>query len=362
MPSKNISRWISVPFTIILVVLAIKLSYAFVFAPNGFDLSGALIDTKKILSGGPEKDGIPALTRPDFINTQQASYLKPEDRVLGIEINGISKAYPISILNWHEIVNDQINNEQFAVTYCPLCGTGVAFSAQVSGKTLEFGVSGLIYNSDVLLYDKATESLWSQIMRMAVSGEFKGEKLTLLPITHTSWQQWTITHPDTLVMSNETGYARDYQRNPYAGYEKSRNLYFQVTNRAPDWFHPKERTLGIEVDGVFKAYPFSELDKTGQSTIIDQFAGQTFSIDWKKSSQQVSITDASGNAVAGIEGFWFAWFTFHPETEVFRAKKKAGINPAFFKFGQSELHCVDLSIQTALMTSSLIFADQTRLC
>ena len=288
---------------------------------NGFDLTDALVDTSKILSGGPEKDGIPALTRPAFITATEAAYLKPNDRILGIRINGISKAYPISILNWHEIVNDQIGDSHFAITYCPLCGTGVAFSAEVSGKKLEFGVSGLLYNSDVLLYDRESDSLWSQIMGKAVSGKYKGQSLTLLPVEHTSWEKWQTTHTDTLVLSDKTGYARNYQRNPYADYEKSRDLYFQVTSKAPDWFHPKERILGIEYEGRFKAYPFSELDKTGQSRITDEFAGRSFTLQWDKQHQQVSVMDASANPVAGIEGFWFAWFAFHPETEVFRAEK-----------------------------------------
>lgn len=306
----------------LLITLVNSPALAFVFAPNGFDLSGALIDTTKILSGGPEKDGIPALTQPAFIKAGQAYYLKPDDRVLGIEIEGVSKAYPISILNWHEIVNDRIGKQNFAITYCPLCGTGVAFSAEVAGETLEFGVSGLLYNSDVLLYDRETDSLWSQIMRKSVSGKFKGEKLKLLPITHTSWQQWKSSHPQSLVLSDNTGYSRDYKRNPYAGYEKSRNLYFQVANKAPDWFHPKERTLGIELEGQFKAYTFSEIDKTSKNTIQDEFAGKLLTLHWDKPNQQLNVTDQSGKDIAGIEGFWFAWFAFHPETEVYRAPEK----------------------------------------
>ena len=311
-----------VVFRALLIFIAVHPSQVFSSpSMNGFDLTDALVDTSKILSGGPEKDGIPALTRPDFITPAEAAYLEPDDRILGIRINGISKAYPIAVLNWHEIVNDQIGDSHFAITYCPLCGTGVAFSAEVSGKNLEFGVSGLLYNSDVLLYDRESDSLWSQIIRKAVSGKYKGQSLTLLPVVHSSWEKWQTTHKDTLVLSDKTGYARDYQRNPYADYEKSRDLYFQVTNKAPDWFHPKERILGIELEGRFKAYPFSELDKAGQSRITDEFAGQSFTLQWDKQHQQVSVSDASGNPVAGIEGFWFAWFAFHPETEVFRAEK-----------------------------------------
>ncbi|MBT4449463.1 MAG: DUF3179 domain-containing protein [Gammaproteobacteria bacterium] len=288
---------------------------------NGFDLSNSILDTDKILAGGPAKDGIPAIDQPTFIAPKEAVYLKPTDRILGIQLNGISKAYPIAILNWHEIVNDEINNSQFSITYCPLCGTGVAFSSVVKDKILNFGVSGLLYNSDVLLYDRQTESLWSQIKSQAISGELVGQKLTRLPITHTSWSNWLKTHPETLVMSDKTGFSRDYTRDPYSGYESSRATYFQVTHKAPDYYHPKERVLGLEVNNSYKAYPFSEIDKAHSTVIKDNFAGQVFNIHWDKNNQQASITDSSGKEMLAIEGFWFAWFAFHPETEVFKSSR-----------------------------------------
>jgi hypothetical protein len=119
-------------------------------------------------------------------------------------------------------------------------------------------------------------------------------------------------------MSDQTGYARDYRRNPYAGYEESRALYFEVSHQAPEYFHPKQRVLGLELDGQFKAYPLSEIDKAGKPLIQDRFGGQLFTIHWDKNNQQASITDTAGNLVPTIEGFWFAWFTFHPDTEVYR--------------------------------------------
>jgi hypothetical protein len=304
---------------ITLAVGLISTIYAVTASPhNGFDLSGALIDSNKILAGGPAKDGIPAIDNPKFVSVVKAEHMQANDRILGIEINGISKAYPIGILNWHEIVNDKIKGQHFAVTYCPLCGTGVAFESSVSGNNLDFGVSGLLYNSDVLLYDRQTESLWSQILSKAVTGEYKGIKLKRLPIEHTSWADWARQHPDTLVLSHKTGYARDYRRDPYSGYADSRTLYFEVSNKAPAYFHPKERILGLEIDDRFKAYPFSEIDKTGKSVIVDEFSGHKITLLWDKKNQQASVKDESGNAIAAIEGFWFAWFAFHPQTEVFR--------------------------------------------
>lgn len=297
------------------LMLTITVSLA---APhNGFDLSNALIDSKEIHAGGPPRDGIPAIDNPVFVAVEKAAHMQPDDRILGIQLNGVSKAYPIGILNWHEIVNDEIRDSNFAITYCPLCGTGVAFSSQVEGKQLSFGVSGLLYNSDVLLYDRQTESLWSQILSQAISGDFSGKKLTRLPVTHTSWSDWVKSHPDTLVLSEKTGYSRDYRRNPYSGYEKSRSLYFQVSNKAPSTYHPKERVLGLQVGDQFKAYPFSEIDKANKALISDEFAGEKLNIHWDRENQQASISHPSGKQIAAIEGFWFAWFAFHPETEVF---------------------------------------------
>lgn len=303
---------------ILLVGLLLAVIIAFAAPHNGFDLSDSLIDSHQILAGGPPKDGIPSIDKPKFIIATEADFLRDEDRILGIDLNDTRKAYPISILNWHEIVNDEIGGEHFAITYCPLCGTGVAFSSGVDGEQLEFGVSGLLYNSDVLLYDRQSNSLWSQIKSEAISGPFRGRKLTRLPVTHTSWADWKNSHPKTLVLSTDTGYSRDYTRNPYQGYEKSRALYFQVSDKAPDTYHPKERVLGLEINGRFKAYPFSEIDRAGRDQISDEFAGKKITIHWDGGNQRATIKDNLGRQLPAIEGFWFAWFAFHPQTDVFR--------------------------------------------
>lgn len=129
---------------------------------NGFDLGNSSILVEDIKSGGPPKDGIPAIDHPKFLSASKAS-LSNNDRILGVHENGIAKAYPIAIMNYHEIVNDLFGNKAVVVTYCPLCGSGIAFNAKINDQTLSFGVSGLLYNSDVLLYDRETESLWSQL-------------------------------------------------------------------------------------------------------------------------------------------------------------------------------------------------------
>ena len=286
---------------------------------NGFDLSNAILPRDEIQHGGPPRDGIPALSDPRMIAADEAEYLRPQDRVLGIDIDGEARAYPIPILNWHEIVNDSVGGRRLAITYCPLCGTGVAFDASIDGEPTDFGVSGLLYNSDVLLYDRATESLWSQILGKAVSGVRVGKNLVMVPLSHTTWRAWRTAHPQTLVMSDNTGHPRDYRRNPYRGYEQSRGTYFSVNNTAPASYHPKEIVAGLEVDGVYKAYPFVELERHGKASFTDRVNGRNFVIRWDAPNRSVTIEDAKGNPVTTIQGFWFAWFAFHPGTLVFES-------------------------------------------
>jgi len=301
-----------------LLMVAFWASFVEAVSKNGFDLDGALIPVKKILSGGPPRDGIPALNNPSFVSAEMASYLKEGDRVLAIEIDGVAKAYPIRILDWHEIVNDRIGGQRLAVTYCPLCGTGVVFASNAGEGALVFGVSGLLYNSDVLLYDRNTESLWSQLMGQAISGRLKGVKLPQVPAFHTTWGEWRTRFPQTEVLSIDTGYKRDYRKKAYAGYSESRRLYFSVTDKAPKTYHPKEQVMGVEVDGVFKAYPFKELSLNETPTFVDTVNGKQLTVHWNEAARSSHVTDSQGQDVVSTTAFWFAWFTFHPMTEVFK--------------------------------------------
>ena len=180
-------------------------------ALNGFDLSETTVPAADLLPGGPPKDGIPALTDPDFIAAEEVSFLEPNDRVLGVIANGVTKAYPLSIMTRHEIVNDTFDGRPVVVTYCPLCFAGMVFDARIEGRRQTFGVSGLLYNSDVVLYDRETESLWSQLLQQAISGPRRGQALTLLHSTNTTWSDWRERHPGTLVLSDHTGFAVDYE-------------------------------------------------------------------------------------------------------------------------------------------------------
>jgi len=293
---------------------------------NGFDLRGSLVPSEEILAGGPPKDGIPAIDAPKFVPAGQAN-LAVSDRVLGIAREGVAKAYPIRILNWHEIVNDRVGDDAITVTYCPLCGTGIAYSAQIAGKASTFGVSGLLYNSDLLLYDRATQSLWSQILGQAVTGPLKGEKLTPVALTHTTWADWRARHPTTLVLSEDTGYQRDYSRDPYAGYTSTSRTMFPISHQSGR-FPLMEPVLEVERNGHRKAYAFSELAKAlgdrRRGAIDDQIGADRISIFFDRDHRTARALDSAGHELAAsYVAFWFAWFAFYPEGEIYTAPAAA---------------------------------------
>jgi hypothetical protein len=305
--------------TVLLTALVSLVIYKTLWADGGFDTSNAIIPVEAIESGGPPRDGIPSIDDPVFITPDEAGFLQDDDRVLGIALSGSARAYPIRILNWHEIVNDRIEDQSIVVSFCPLCGTGMVFSAEVDGTVLEFGVSGLLYNSDMLLYDRATYSLWSQIMSQAVAGKLVGTRLTSLPVTHTSWFAWRDQHPETMVLSTDTGYRRDYNHQPYGGYETSRSVMFKPENWPPPDYHPKEWVAGIEIDGQYRAYPFTELERNGADSFNDVFNDKQIVVSWDADNRSVAVTGPDGNPLPVVQGFWFAWYAFHPDTSLFKA-------------------------------------------
>lgn len=281
-----------------------------------FDLSRSIIPINDIYQGGPPKDGIPALDFPKFVDTDKVTFLDPKERVLGIVLNGVIKAYPIKILNYHEIVNDVFAGELILVTYCPLCGTGMAFTVQnTSAKS--FGVSGLLFNSDLLLYDRSTESLWSQILGQAISGPLLGQELSAIAITHTTWEDWQQQYPNTLVLSTDTGYWREYDSDPYINYRITNRLYFPVSY----WdkrYHPKQLVIGLKLNGQFKVYPFVELAKSN-GKIIDYFAGEELTIFFDSEHQTGKVHNSNDDEIPSVIAYWFAWMTFYPHSDVFIA-------------------------------------------
>ena len=226
---------------------------------------------------------------------------------------------PSAFLNWHEIVNDESGDIGLLVTYCPLCGTGMAFAVD-RGKA--FGVSGLLYNSDVLLYDRETESLWSQIMGRAIAGPRRGELLELVPLRHTTWDAWRSDYPDTLVLSTETGYRIDYRVDPYEGYDRTGRLMFPVSARDRS-YHPKALVAGVVIDGQSRAYPFEELAKVGEP-LIERIGSTTIRVQFDpvaKSAWVERLVDGGPVVIPtdlpSVTAYWFAWYAFHPDTSVF---------------------------------------------
>jgi hypothetical protein len=304
-------------------VLCASFSLAVLFAANatarslnGFSLDSASIPANEIQRGGPPRDGIPALDHPATVSAADASWYD-RSLVVGVELSGQARAYPIAILNWHELVNDRLGGQPILVSFCPLCGTAMVFDRRAEGRALRFGVSGLLFQSDLLMFDRSSESLWSQISAEAVSGPRLGQQLRLLRAQTTTWGEWRSRHPDSTVLSRETGHKRNYRQTPYKGYAKSKRLHFPApTDRR---YHPKSRVVGLRLaDGSARAYPAAEIKKAG-GLVAEKFAGHEVRIEVRGSGDIFDV-DAP-DAVDVIEGFWFAWMAFHPESTVYRAEE-----------------------------------------
>jgi Protein of unknown function (DUF3179) len=286
----------------------IKIEKKAAFLPAGpgqkpFNVTRHMIPLWEVQSGGPPKDGIPALNHPAFISKLQADYeLRPSDVILGVEFNGVAKAYPVRILNWHEVVNDDVGDQAILVSWCPLCGSGVVYDPWIDGKRYTFGVSGLLYRRNLLLYDQETESLWSQLGAVAVTGGLAGTTLRLLPSVETTWSHWKSEHPQTLVLSFRTGYRRDYSTDPYQDYPLDR-----------------QPALVVRINGNVKLYPFSQLKRTA-SPVIDEFEGQRIMISFDSKSQTVTVAGAKDEPVPHFVAYLADARAFYPRASIFKAR------------------------------------------
>lgn len=313
--------------------------------------SEGIVPLDKIVSGGPPRDGIPSIDRPKFISVEEAG-LEDGEFVLGLSINGDVRAYPLSILVWHEIVNDVVGGEPVAVTYCPLCFTNQVFKRTIDGQVVEFGTSGKLYNSNLVMYDRATESLWSQALGQAIAGERAGYKLERLPFDVAYWSEWKVLYPQSKVLSTDTGFGRPYGADPYGDYYTSNRIYFPVSH-SDDRLFPKEIIVGLDNGGIYRAYPLQKIedvhvinDSIGEKRVLlashYPFMARAFdrTVDGKvldfeyqdgrmADRQTGSTWDFEGVAVDGKlkgekltrlpfdQGFWFEWVAFHPETELY---------------------------------------------
>ena len=319
------------------------------------------------------RDGIPAIDRPRFQTIEEAeSVMGDLEPVITFKINGEAKAYPLSILTWHEVVNDTVGGEPVIVTFCPLCNSALAFKRTLDGRVFDFGVSGKLRNSDLIMWDRQTQTWWQQLTGEAIVGELAGHTLEIIPASIISWADFKEANPDSLVLSRDTGFSRPYGSNPYAGYDRVDRPPFLFDGEEDDRLLPKERVAAFEIGDVSAAFPFRVLETEGvvndpvngtdvvvffksgtvsaldRALIIDsKDVGSTgvfvAQLDGKKltfrlqdgkfvDDQTGSVWNILGEAVEGemkgksltpiIHGnhFWFAWGAFNPDTLIYKGR------------------------------------------
>ena len=303
------------------------------------------------------KDGIRSIDEPTFLSADEAeAQMASGELVLGLELDGEARAYPINILSRHEIVNDVVAGVPVAITYCPLCFTGIVYDRRVDGRVLEFGVSGKLIMNDLVMYDRQTDSLWQQILGEGIKGRFKGVKLTPIAATHTTWAQWRTIHPETLVLDKSGAYGSDN----YSSYYARSDSGVLGGSLSDDRLPAKELVLGVVIQRQTKAYPFTSLftdpvinDSLGGSALLIVFdprsttavafdrglEGRTLTfVQVASETGEPLVEDTetgsvwsglTGRAISGpLEGtelrqiaatysFWFAWSDFYTQTEIY---------------------------------------------
>ena len=275
-------------------------------------------DWSEIMSGGPPKDGIPAIDDPQFLRADDETALRGREPVITVEIEGAEpRAYPIRYLMWHEIVNDTVGGMPVAVTYCPLCNSGMTFDRRVEGRVLSFGVSGKLRHSDMVMYDRETQSWWQQAVGRGIVGEMTGVELHHLPTWMESWDQYRARNPDGLVMA-EPAYNRSYGRNPYRGYDRSTRPFLYNGENPPHGIPPLERVVRVGD----RAWPLTRIRDAGgvreAGLAISWEEGQASALDTGVISEgrevgTVRVRDGQGRDVAHDVMFAFAFHAFWPD-------------------------------------------------
>ena len=274
-----------------------------------------LINPNRLRGGGPPKDGMPSIDDPKFISVEDADkWLSDDEFGLAIIHKGVKRFYSFQVLVWHEIVNDVIAGDPLLVTYCPLCGSGIVFERTIDGEEVEFGTSGKLFNSNLVMYDRKTDTYWTQIGGRAIIGTLTGKELKQFPADVTTWGEWKKVHPDSEVLSRDTGSRRQYGTEPYGNYYESRRLISPVED-SDDSLHPKAVVFGIKVNGSFKAY--TEFDVKAAKVIEDTVNGVNIKIE-RDDAGIVTFTNLETNErIPHDREFWFAWFAFHTETKLY---------------------------------------------
>lgn len=335
------------------------------------DLSRHNIDLSELKSGGPSKDGIPSIDNPSFVDISDAGdWIDDQEPVISLVHGAEARAYPLQILTFHEIVNDQIGGTPVAVTFCPLCYSAIVFKRTLDGESVEFGVSGLLRNSDLVMYDRKTETLWQQFTGKAIVGSRAGETLQKLPAQIISFEQFAEAHPNGSVLSRETGYNRSYGQNPYAGYDDVEKTPFAYDGPVDERLPPMAKVVALTLGDTHKAYPYSvtkkkrvlndsvadrpvavfhgpgavsalhkaeieESKESGSTGVFDRRVdGRTLTFEYDgngrfQDEQTGSTWTVTGEAVDGPligtqlerlqhgDYFAFAWFAFRPETTLY---------------------------------------------
>lgn len=335
------------------------------------DFSKHSVPYSEILSGGPPKDGIPSIDEPKFITVTEANeWLKDREPVVFVQVGDDARAYPIQILMWHEIVNDTVGGEPLLISFCPLCNTAIAFKRTFNDQVFDFGATGRLRYSNLIMYDRQTETWWQQATGDAIAGEHTGAQLEFYPASMISFADFKELHPDGKVLSRDTGHPRDYGRNPYYGYDDINQTPFLFDGATPDQLPPMARVLTVDLNGEAVAYPYDVLsnlnvinDTVGREDIVIFWTEGTASaldtsnipegrevgsavaysrildnqtlefefIDGKiLDTHTGSEWNIFGLAIAGelkgkqlapvvaINHFWFSWAAFKPETRIYQ--------------------------------------------
>lgn len=313
------------------------------------------IPENEVFDGGPGKDGIPALESPSFVKPSSINFMSSNDLVLIVNHNNEVRIYPHPILDWHEIINDEIGNKSFAVTYCPLTGSGICWDRNIDGEQTTFGVSGLLYNTNLIPYDRKTGSNWSQMQLKSVNGALISTVIKTYPIIETSWGTAKNLYPNADVVSANTGFSRSYGTYPYGDYRSNHSSFLFPVNRSDGRLNAKERVLGLFSNNKTKAYRISDFQNgkiiidtldnerfliygDSQRNIISAFNITNLSNDIEFSIPNIfslyvisdnkgnsydlfgnSLNSSSANIVPAkyFVAYWFAWAAFYPETEFF---------------------------------------------
>jgi len=262
-------------FVISLLFTVFTTNYAFGQEFRGWNTNfkKKSINLSELKSGGPPKDGIPSIDNPVFISQNDASkWIESAEPIIAFSHEGEARAYPLQVLIWHEIVNDKMGDTPILVTFCPLCYSAIVFDRRINSETHEFGVSGFLRHSDMIMFDRKTESLWQQFTGEAIVGDYTGTELKILPSQIMSFEQFKKSYPKGIVLSKKTGYERPYGQNPYTGYDNINNTPFLMDDIEDDRLPPMEKVIGVRISETQKAYPYS---LTKESVVINDNIEQT---------------------------------------------------------------------------------------